>query len=193
MDAEACPDLVHYADLADAGLTRYRMERLVEQGSYERIAPGTFLHAGTVDDTTAARMAVARRKPEATLCLLTALSLHDLTDEIPRSSDIALPRGTHPLTVHYAPITWHTFAAGTFTIGRTDYALPSGTSIGLYGPERTLIDVFRLRHEWGADMATAALKRWLNRRGNTPSTLLGMARQFPAARPALQAALEVLL
>lgn len=193
MDTTTLPDLLRYDDLAAQGLTRHGLDRLIDSGAFERIAPGLFLRAGLADDTTAAWMAVAAKKPDATLCLLTALSLHELTDEIPARSDIAIPRGTQPVTVHHAPIAWHRFDADTFGIGRGEHALPGGLSIGLYSAERTLIDLFRLRHAWGSDLALGALKRWLRGRGNSPGVLLTMAESFPKARPAIQQALEVLL
>jgi len=193
MDTTTLPDLLGYDDLTAQGLTRHGLDRLIESGEFERIAPGLFLRAGLVDDTTAAWMAVASKKPDATLCLLTALSLHELTDEIPAWSDIAIPRGTQPVIVHHAPIVWHRFDADTFIIGRSEHALPGGLSIGLYSAERTLIDLFRLRHAWGSDLALGALKRWLRGRGNSPGALLALAESFPKARPAIQQALEVLL
>ncbi|GAA4382361.1 type IV toxin-antitoxin system AbiEi family antitoxin domain-containing protein [Agromyces bauzanensis] len=186
MDAPTFPDLVRYRDLETIGLTRYRFDRLIEAEQYERIAPGLFLRAGTVDDTTAAWMAIAYKKPEATICLLSALALHDLTDEIPSRTDIAIPRGSQPLVIHHTPIAWHRFDADTFTIGRTEHALPNGLSIGLYSAERTIIDLFRLRHEWGSDLAIGALKRWLRERGNSPAALSVLADDFPKARAALQ-------
>lgn len=187
------PDMLGYQDLADVGLTRRQLDRLIEAGVYERIAPGQFLRAGLTDDTTAAWMAIIAKRPQATLCLLSALSIHDLTDEIPYRSDIAIPRGTQALTIWTAPIAWHRFDAKTFKIGRTEHALPQGMMIGLYSAERTIIDLFRLRHQWGSDLAIGALKRWLRIRGNSPSSLLSMARDFPKARPALHNALEILL
>jgi hypothetical protein len=193
MDATTLPDLLGYDGLASLDLTRHGLDRLIESGEFERIAPGLFLRAGLADDTTAAWIAVAAKKPDATLCLLTALSLHELTDEIPARSDIAIPRGTQPVTVHHAPITWHRFDTDTFGIGRGEHALPGGLSIGLYSAERTLIDLFRLRHAWGSDLALGALKRWLRERGNSPAALLTIAESFPKARPAIQQALEVLL
>ena len=129
MDAALLPDMLGYKDLADAGLTRRQFERLIETEEYERIAPGQFLRSGATDDTTAAWMAIAAKRPQATLCLLTALSIHDLTDEIPTRSNIAIPRGTKPLTAWSAPIRWHHFDAATFAIGRTEHALPSGRAI----------------------------------------------------------------
>lgn len=187
------PDLLGYDTLADHGLTRHGLDRLLESGEFERIAPGLFLRAGIADDTTAAWIAIAAKKPDATLCLLTALALHELTDEIPTRSDIAIPRGSQPVTVQHAPIAWHRFYADTFNIGREEYGLPGGLTIGLYSAERTLIDLFRLRHAWGSDLAITALKQWLRRRGNSSATLLTMAEDFPKARPAIQNALEILL
>lgn len=193
MNESRLPDLLRYRDRDTWGLTRYRLDRMVADGEYERIAPGTFLRVDSLDDTTAAWMAIAAKRSTATLCLLSALSLHELTDEIPRASEIAIPRGTHPVTVHYAPVSWHRFAPGTFSIGRTEHALPGGMSIGLYSPERTLIDVFRLRHAWGSDLAIEALKRWLRAREVPVTKLMTMAQNFPEAQPALRNALEVLL
>lgn len=193
MDVATLPDRLSYNDLSSQGLTRHGLDRLIESGEFERIAPGLFLRSGLTDDTTAAWIAIAAKRPDATLCLLTALSLHELTDEIPARSDIAIPRGTQPVTVHHAPIAWHRFDTDTFSIGRTEHALPDGSSIGLYSAERTLIDLFRLRHAWGSDLALGALKQWLRGRGNSPGSLLTMAEEFPKARPAIQQALEVLL
>jgi hypothetical protein len=193
MDSATLPDMLGYDDLARQGFTRYGLDRLIAAGEFERISPGLFLRSGLADDTTAAWIAIAAKKPDATLCLLTALSLHELTDEIPTRSDIAIPRGTQPATVYHTPITWHRFDADTFGIGRGEHALPNGLSIGLYSAERALIDLFRLRHTWGSDLALGALKRWLRGRGNSPGALLTMAENFPQARPAIQQALEVLL
>ena len=193
MHAASLPDLLSYTNLADTGLSRRQLDRLVADGTYEKIAPGQFLRTGASDDTTAAWMAISAKRPQATLCLLTALAIHDLTDEIPTRSNIAIPRGTKSLKTLTAPISWHHFDAVTFDIGRNDYALPDNKTIGLYSAERTIIDLFRLRHTWGSDLANEAIKRWLRARASSPAQLLKMAKEFPRARPAIQNALEILL
>ncbi|MDR0593333.1 MAG: type IV toxin-antitoxin system AbiEi family antitoxin domain-containing protein [Bifidobacteriaceae bacterium] len=187
------PVLLRYRDLPAAGWTRHALERAAARGEYERVAPGAFLRTAGADDTTAAWMAIATRRPEATLCLLSAAALHDLSDEMPRSSDIAVPRGTHPVKVVHAPIAWHRFNPATFNLGRERRDLGHGIAIGLYSPERTVIDLFAMRHETGADLAIEALKRWLRGRGHSPARLLEAAKPFPKARPAILSALEVLL
>lgn len=193
MASSTRPTMLRYESLAEHGLTRHRLRALLGAGEYERVAPGLFLRVGEADDTTAAWMAIAAKRPQATLCLLSALALHELTDEIPTRSHIAIPRGMQPIEAPTAPIAWHRFDVATFGIGRGAHHLPGGLSIGLYSPERTIIDLFRLRHDWGGDLAIEALKRWLRIRGSSPAALLAMAASFPKAQPAIRSALEILL
>ena len=71
--------------------------------------------------------------------------------------------------------------------------LSGGATIGLYGPERSIIDAFRLRRYEGPDVAHEALRRWLRRRDASPAAQIRMTEYFPKAFPALRAALEILL
>ena len=112
-------------------------------------------------------------------------------DDIPGEIDIAIPRGSWtPETT--APVRWRHFDPGTFEIGRDQFDIGAGRTIGLYSAERSIIDAFRMRHLDGSDLANEALKRWL-RRGGRPSALLGMARSFPRVLTALRETLEILL
>lgn len=120
--------------------------------------------------------------------------MHDLTDEIPRAIDIALPRGERNPIAEFQPIRWHSFDRATFEVGRVEHRLSdTELSIGLYSPERTIVDAFRVRHVLGTDVANEALKRWLRRRGNAPAALLKVARSFPKAHTALRISMEILL
>lgn len=65
--------------------------------------------------------------------------------------------------------------------------------MGIYSPERCIVDSFRLRHQEGSDVANEALRRWLRRPGSKPASLMRMAQSFPKAAPGVRAALEVLL
>lgn len=134
---------------------------------------------------------MSKRAPEATICLLSALARHDLTDAIPARHDIALPRDKwHPRLS--GVIQWHSFAAATFDIGRTTVPVDDTTTIGLYSAARTIVDTYRLLHTTGSDVAHKALRRWL-RGGGQPAQLIVVVRAFPRAMPALLHALEVLL
>jgi predicted transcriptional regulator of viral defense system len=187
------PSIVRRADLEEVGWSKHRLYELVHAGDYEQIAPGIYARPGEVDDVTAGLASIALRKPSATLCLLSALAIHDLTDEIPRASDVAVVRGERPVVTKYLQVQWHYFDSATFDLGRQRHHLVDDFSIGVYSPERTISDAFRLRHEIGTDLANEALRRWLGRRTSKPAELLKVAKAFPKAFPAVRSALEILL
>jgi len=135
---------------------------------------------------------LAIRAPDATLCLTTALARHGLIDDIPATIDAALPRNQRSPRMT-APVTWHRFDQATFPIGRETLPIHGELSVGLYSPERSIIDAFRLRHLYGQELAVEALRRWLAQRGNHPTKLMAMCRGFPTAEPSLRGVLQVLL
>lgn len=185
------PQTFSYARARAAGLSRRRLYTLRDHGLIEPLARGLYRR----QDAPAADLdliAVARKAPRATLCLATALARHGLTDAIPAANDVAIPRGTRRPIVD-APVQWHSFDPATFDLGRQSIDLEAGTTIGLYSPERSIVDAFRTRGVEGHELGYEALRRWLRRRGSQPGELLEMARQLPRAAGPLRIALEVLL
>ncbi|MQA83913.1 MAG: hypothetical protein GEV03_04580 [Streptosporangiales bacterium] len=165
---------------------------LRDDGAIEPIGRGLYRRRDIAEPADVDLLEIAHRAPEATLCLASALARHDLTDLIPATIDVAIPRGRRrPRT--RAPVTWHRFDPETFGVGRGEMRLDERTAIGLYSPERCIIDAFRLRHREGPELGRTALRRWLARRDVQPSALLAMARDFPHAERALRETLEVLL
>ncbi|SDD60037.1 type IV toxin-antitoxin system AbiEi family antitoxin domain-containing protein [Glycomyces harbinensis] len=186
------PPVFSYRMAIDAGIAKSKLYRLRDEGFIETVGRGRFRVTDAELPPDLELHEIAQRAPEATICLVSALSRHDLTDQIPAAIDIAIPRGRRRPVIE-APVAWHSFDPETFDIGHTELELDEETVIGLYGPERSIIDAFRLRHLEGHELAVEALKRWLRRPGSSPAALLAMARDFPKARPALQTALEILL
>lgn len=135
---------------------------------------------------------IAHRAPRGTLCLVTALARHELTDIIPPRIDIALPRGSR-IPALRKTIDVHVFARETFNLGRVELAIGDKLSVGIYSPERTLVDVIRLRHREGSDVAWEALRRWISRKGSKLAALLAMAKHFHGAEKAVRRALEIVL
>lgn len=185
------PTAFTYATARAAGLSDRALASLVDAGTLERLGRGVYRRtdAPLADHDL---IEVALRAPDATLCLVTALAHHDLTDAIPATIDVALPRSRRAPKVD-APVTWHRFHEDTFLLGRERMNVDDGVRIGVYSPERSIVDAFRLRSRVGEDVAIEALKRWLRRPGAMPSELLALARSFPTAEPSLLRALQVLL
>ncbi len=185
------PAVFTYSQARALGVPERELYWLRDKGFIESIARGMY-RRHDLDPANIDLVEVVLRAPAATLCLTTALARHQLTDAIPASIDVALPRGQrHPSTI--APVSWRSFDSATFEIGRDIEPLDDDVGIGIYGPERSIIDAFRLRHLEGPELGNDALRRWLRRRGSSPARLLAMARRFPRAERPLHAALEILL
>lgn len=172
------------------GMSKSALYRATRAGKFERIARGIYRPA----DAPAADwdwIEAAARRPDATICLISALAFHDLTDVIPEALDIAIPRGAR-IPATRAAINWHLFAKATFGLGRTEIPIPgSELRIGIYSPERCIADAFRLRGDLGYELGRDALHEWL-RRGGKPAGLIAIATQLPRAKGPILQALEML-
>ncbi len=187
-DPKALPDFFGHAH-AVARIGGRRLRRDLDAGDVIRLRRGWYRKASAVGDEDLIEIALA--SPAATLCLTSALAHHDLTDEIPASTDAAIPRGNWAPSTS-APVTWHRFDRATFEVGRGELVIADGLTIGLFDAERSIVDAFRLAHREGTAQANEALRRWL-RNGGQPSVLLRTAASFPKALPRIRAAMEVLL
>jgi hypothetical protein len=174
-----------------AGLSAERLYRYRDEGYLEQLGRGLYRRtsASPADHNL---LEVAHRVQEGTLCLITALARHGLTDVIPDRIDVAVPRGRR-IPALQSPADIHVFAKDTFDLGRGMVKVGDGLTLGLYSAERSLVDMVRLRHREGAEIAWEALRRWLRRKGARPAALIEMARSFRGAENAVRHALEVVL
>lgn len=181
-------DSFTYSEALAAGLTPDQLYGLRQRGEIETVSRGLYRWADA-DLVDLDLLEISKRVPDATLCLGTALAHHGLIDLIPPATDIAIPRGRHRPALR-APAAIHTFDVETFEIGRE----PLGElDLHIYSAERSLVDVIRLRHIEGSDVAWEALRRWLRKKGSSPAQLLNLASHFHGAEPPLRRALEVVL
>lgn len=180
-----------HADALARGLSDRALRELIDDHTLVRLGRGLYRRADAppVDEEL---VEIALRAPAATLCLVTALARHELTDQIPDAVDVAIPRGARPPRAP-SSARWHRFDEATFALGRQEIQVDDGVTMGLYDAERCIVDAFRLRHLEGEELAIEALRRWLRRPGSVPSILLVKARAFPRAEPSLRAALRILL
>jgi len=179
------------SDAARAGINARSLYRLRDAGKVESISRGLYRRPdappGDID-----LIEITIRAPRATISLASALARHGLIDAIPARTDIAIPRGQSAPTTT-APATWHQFNQATFDLGR-DIIIIEGSdqTIGLYGPERSIADAFRLRGTEGYELASEALRNWLGRRGSQPARLMEMAIRLPRAQQPIRQALGYL-
>ena len=188
---EQLGDTFTYGEAKRAGVGDRRLYALRDTGEILGLGGGVYRWADA-PPADFDLIEIAERVPRATLCLETALARHGLIDAIPTAIDIAIPRGSTRPSLK-APSRIHQFDPRTFDLGRDALEVGARRPIGLYSAGRSLVDVVRLRHLEGSEVAWEALRRWLDRPGRRPAELIELAREFPQAEPALRRALEVLL
>ncbi len=183
-------DTFRLAQATDLGMTRAQVYRRVRRGELVRVARGLY-RAATAAPADHDLVEAAARRPDAVICLTSALSLHELIDDIPDALDVAIPRPSRIPATHSA-IRWHLFDRACFAVGRREYQVPgTDLTLGLYSPERSIVDALRLRGRQGYETGPAALREWL-RRGGRPADLLAVAQQIPRAAGPVRTALEYL-
>lgn len=150
------------AGLGIAPPTLYKMRDL---GIIEEVARGIYRLAEHSEPGNPDFVTVALRYPQAVIALISALSYHGLTTQIPHSIYIALPQGVkHPKSEH-PPLEVVSLSQGVYEAGIE--TVPIGAvKVKIYSPEKTICDCFKFRNKYGEDVALEAIKSYLNR----PST-----------------------
>jgi predicted transcriptional regulator of viral defense system len=118
---------------------------------------------------------VALRIPRAVVCLVSALSYHEVTSEIPHAVQIALPRRTKTPRLSFPPIHVFWFSGPALSEG-IETEKVDGIEVNIYDLPKTVVDCFRFRNKVGLDVAIAALNEAVNRKGVRPAELLRYAR-----------------
>jgi len=180
------------AELIAGGARWDDLYGLRDGGTLVEISRGIYRVADAPATAHLDLLAVCRRVPDGMVCLNSAASYWDLTDELPAAVHFAVPRGRHRPRIAYPPTQVHVFAAATFELGRELRRIESGETIAISSRERTVVDLLRLRTQVGRDQALSALRRYLQSEAARPGELLSLARRLRAGT-VLAAAMEPLL
>lgn len=159
-------------------------------GEIIELSRGVFRRADAPSATYPDLLAVAYRSPLAIVCCVSAAAVHDLTDEMPPSVQIAVPTRHRPPRIAHPPTEAFRFDAATFELGLSSVEAAPGERVRIYDPGRTVIDLMRLRHRLGEPLAYAALHRYLCHRGAQPAALLRRAAALDVYGP-VRSALDV--
>jgi antitoxin (DNA-binding transcriptional repressor) of toxin-antitoxin stability system len=180
------------AELVAAGARWEDVYGMRDSGALVEVSRGIYRLADAPATAHLDLLAVCSRVPDGMICLNSAASYWDLSDEMPAAVHVAVARGRHRPHIAYPPTQVHVFAAATFQLGRERQTIESGERIVVSSRERTVVDLVRLRSRVGRDLALAALRRYLTSGDARPGDLLALARQLRAGT-VVAAAMEPLL
>jgi predicted transcriptional regulator of viral defense system len=162
-------------DLERHGIHRVQLTRLVENGLVERLSRGVYVvkdHEFSVDLAVAI---VVKRVPDAVICLLTALRLHNLTTQQPHDVWIALPEKARRPTLDYPRLHVARFSGAALTDGIERRRI-EGVTVPVYSAAKTVADCFKYRNKIGIDVALEALRDYTRMHRGGATELARFAR-----------------
>ena len=158
-----CGGQLRMSDVLKHGISRYKLYSLRDKGIIEQISRGVYRLVDLPPVSNPDLVTVALRYPNAVVCLISALSFHEMTTQIPHEVSIAIPRDSHPPSLEYPPLLVHRFADKAYQAGIEEHQI-DGVTVKVYSPEKTLADCFKFRNKIGMDVVLEALKLYRGRK-----------------------------
>ena len=182
--------LARTRDFLAGGIHPRDLYRMRDEGVLECISRGLYQIAGQIP-AEPDLATICRKIPEGVICLISALSIHEITTEIPRCVHVSLKRGSEKPRIDYPPVQYF-WMSGTAFIEGVERKKIGGTEVPVYCVEKTLADCFKYRNKIGMDVVLEALKFYRERcrfDGNKIMHYAKVCRVDRIMRPYLEATL----
>jgi len=167
--------IVQARDLEDRGISRNHLYTLCKDGVLNRIATGLYMLEDESMTEYISLAETAKRIPSAVVCLLSALSFHEIGTQMPKDIWISIPRGSWRPRVKSPPLNITFLSETSYSYGIQKHNI-SGVSVNIYSPAKTVADCFKFRSKVGLDVAIESLKETLSSRKATVDALMDAAR-----------------
>jgi predicted transcriptional regulator of viral defense system len=145
-----------------AGIHPGTLYAMRDSGLLDTVSRGVYRLSGSSPLGNPDLVTVATRIPGGVICLISALSFHDLTTQIPHEVHVALASGAEEPRLDHPPIRTYRFTGQSFTEGVETHDL-DGVGVHIYSPEKTLADCFKFRNRIGLDTAVEAVRSYRER------------------------------
>jgi predicted transcriptional regulator of viral defense system len=172
---EKSDGMLRYSDAVRIGVHPDTLAGLLARKRLERVARGFYRLADLPPLSSPDLATVAARVPEGVVCLISALSFHDMTTQIPHEVHLAVAREARPPRIDYPPVRVYRFSDAAFKAGVEEHKI-DGFVVRVYDPEKTLADCFKFRNRIGLDVAVEALRLYRERSKLRVKKILEYAR-----------------
>jgi predicted transcriptional regulator of viral defense system len=176
-------------DLLAVGIHPRDIRKMRDEGRIVRLRKGLYRLADIPLVSNQGFVDLAHAVPEGVICLLSALSYHELTTFNPVKNSMAICRGSRQPRVEHPPVEFYRFSKWQFEAGISHIRI-SNSEVRIYDPEKTVCDCFRYRGKLGLDVAKEGLAEYLKRRDRSLEKLLeyaGICRVKPLLKTWLDA------
>ena len=163
------------SEAVKAGVHSRTIYSMLDKGLIARLGRGMYRFADMPSMRNPDLATVAMKIPKGVICLISALSYHEMTTEIPHEVYLALPRGLEPPRLNYPPLRIFWFSGPAFEEGIEQYDV-DGIPMKVYNPEKSMADCFKYRNKIGLDVVLEALKFYRRRKRFNADELIHFAR-----------------
>jgi predicted transcriptional regulator of viral defense system len=157
------------------GISRYTLYKMRDSGVLERVSRGIYRLVELPPISQPDLVTVSLRFPKSVVCLISALSFHEMTTQIPHAVSVAVSRNARMPSLDYPPVQAYKFSEDAFQAGIERHMI-DGTTVQVYSPEKTLADCFKYRNKLGMDVVLEALKLYRSQRQVNRDALIKYAR-----------------
>lgn len=159
----------------EAGVSRHTFYTLRDKGKLIQESRGLFRLSEQPDHPNPDLCITSLRYPKAVICLVSALSYHDATTQIPKEVHIALPRGSRTPVMQYPPLHTYFFSKAPYEAGIEAHQI-EGVGVKIYDLEKTIVDCFKFRNQIGMDVFLEALKLYKSKVKVQPARIAEYAK-----------------
>ena len=175
----------------DEGIAPRTLYQMRGTGAIVRESRGLYRLADTEHGAYFDLVQVALRIPKGVICLISALSFHGLTTQIPQHVYIAMPLNSEKPRIEYPPIRIFWLSQKSYSASIEEHEL-DGLLVRIYGIEKTIADCFKFRNKIGLDVALEALRDYVEHKRLDIDALLFFAN-LNRVENVLRPYLEILL
>jgi len=163
------------------GIPYHRLRQLERDEAVERVGWGLYRLADAEPTERYTIASVCARVPNAIVCLLSALQVHEIGTQLPRHVWIAIPHKAKPpaLTDMGGRLIRFSGAAWTYGVQETKF---EGVPARITSPARTVVDCFRFQRLIGREAALEALREVLRDGKVTTAALRRTLQELPSRR-----------
>jgi predicted transcriptional regulator of viral defense system len=151
-------------DMAEAGIHRQVLSRLVREGALERVARAQYRLPDALVTEHHGLAVAAAAVPNGIVCLLSALAFHGVGTQMPFQVWMAIDGRARRPALANPPLRVVRFTGQALTAGIETHRVEQ-QAVRVYCVAKTVADCFKYRHKIGLEVALEALREaWRARR-----------------------------
>ena len=188
MTVELTQDILHEAGIGNffrpsqvepLGIPYHRLRQLEADEAVERVGWGLYRLAEAEPTERYSIASVCARVPNAIVCLLSALQVHEIGTQLPRQVWIGIPHKAKAPILKGVGVRLVRFSAAALTYGVQETSFEE-VPARITSPARTIVDCFRFQRLIGREAALEALRGALQDRKVTTAELIRTLEELPS-------------